>query len=58
MTVFVKSISGSLKSFLAENQDLKYLGEKAFVSYVRSLYLEKDKEVMNFFFYQTCHFEP
>eukprot|EP00494_Astrolonche_serrata_P032519 UN32788 len=41
----LSSISGSLKSFLAEKQELKYLGEKAFVAYVRSLFLEKDKEV-------------
>jgi len=41
----LKSIVGSLQSFVAENINLKYLGEKAFISYVRSLFLEKDKEV-------------
>lgn len=44
-TKTLDSITGSLKSFIAENIYLKYLGEKAFISYVRSIFLEKDKEV-------------
>ncbi|GKT93292.1 ATP-dependent RNA helicase DBP4 [Colletotrichum tofieldiae] len=39
-----KSITNQLQSMCFQNPDLKYLGQKAFISYVRSVYLQKDKE--------------
>ena len=38
----LQSISNKLQSFLFQDAQLKYLGQKAFVSYVRSLHLQKD----------------
>src|ERR1700744_5708938 len=35
----MKDVTGQFASFLAENTELKYLAQKAFVSYVRSLAL-------------------
>ena len=32
----------------AENKDLKHLAEKACISYIKSIYLMKDKEVFKF----------
>lgn len=32
----------------AENRDLKHLAEKACISYIKSIYLMKDKEVFKF----------
>lgn len=32
----------------AENRDLKHLAEKSCVSYIKSIYLMKDKEVFKF----------
>ncbi|KAK1962193.1 DEAD-domain-containing protein [Colletotrichum sublineola] len=43
-----KSIKNQLQSMCFQNPDLKYLGQKAFISYVRSVYLQKDKEVFKF----------
>lgn len=43
-----KSIKDQLQSMCFSNPDLKYLGQKAFISYVRSIYLQKDKEVFKF----------
>ncbi|GJC78320.1 ATP-dependent RNA helicase dbp-4 [Colletotrichum liriopes] len=43
-----KSITNQLQSMCFQNPDLKYLGQKAFISYVRSVYLQKDKEVFKF----------
>lgn len=43
-----KSIKHELQSQNFQSPDLKYLGQKAFVSYVRSIYLQKDKEVFKF----------
>ncbi|EFQ32038.1 DEAD/DEAH box helicase [Colletotrichum graminicola] len=43
-----KSIKDQLQSMCFQNPDLKYLGQKAFISYVRSVYLQKDKEVFKF----------
>ena len=40
-----QSIRNQLQSLCFKNPELKYLGQKAFVSYVRSLHLQKDKEV-------------
>ncbi|KAH0428417.1 DEAD/DEAH box helicase [Colletotrichum camelliae] len=43
-----KSITNQLQSMCFQNPDLKYLGQKAFISYVRSVHLQKDKEVFKF----------
>ncbi|KAI8152435.1 ATP-dependent RNA helicase dbp-4 [Colletotrichum sp. SAR 10_70] len=43
-----KSITNQLQSMCFQNSDLKYLGQKAFISYVRSVHLQKDKEVFKF----------
>jgi ATP-dependent RNA helicase DDX10/DBP4 len=43
-----KSIKNELQSQCFQSPDLKYLGQKAFISYTRSIYLQKDKEVFNF----------
>lgn len=39
----VQSISEKLQGFLFKDTELKYLAQKAFVSYVRSIYLQSDK---------------
>jgi ATP-dependent RNA helicase DDX10/DBP4 len=43
-----KSIKNELQSHCFQSPDLKYLGQKAFISYTRSVYLQKDKEVFKF----------
>ncbi|KAL2177814.1 P-loop containing nucleoside triphosphate hydrolase protein [Thermothelomyces heterothallicus CBS 202.75] len=43
-----RSIKNELQSNNFQSADLKYLGQKAFISYVRSIYLQKDKEVFKF----------
>ncbi|QLQ81043.1 hypothetical protein HG537_0E03980 [Torulaspora globosa] len=43
-----KSIKPQLQSLLFKDPELKYLGQKAFISYVRSIYIQKDKEVFEF----------
>ncbi|KAK3934254.1 P-loop containing nucleoside triphosphate hydrolase protein [Diplogelasinospora grovesii] len=40
-----KPIKDQLQSLCFQSPDLKYLGQKAFVTYVQSIYLQKDKEV-------------
>ncbi|CAO1620908.1 unnamed protein product [Parajaminaea phylloscopi] len=42
-----QSIQNQLQSFLFQSPELKYLGQKTFVSYVRSVYLQKDKETFD-----------
>lgn len=42
-----KSIKNQLQSICFKQPDVKYLGQKAFVTYVRSIYLQKDKEVFD-----------
>lgn len=42
-----KSIKNQLQSMCFKQPDIKYLGQKAFVTYVRSVYLQKDKEVFD-----------
>ncbi|EAS00345.3 DEAD/DEAH-box helicase family protein (macronuclear) [Tetrahymena thermophila SB210] len=41
------SITNSLQSYLVESVDLKYLAQRAFISYVRSIHFAADKEVFN-----------
>lgn len=40
-----QSIKNQLQNMCFKNPELKYLGQKAFVSYVRSVHLQRDKEV-------------
>ncbi|KAL9075674.1 MAG: hypothetical protein Q9161_001426 [Pseudevernia consocians] len=40
-----QSIKNQLQNMCFKDPELKYLGQKAFVSYVRSIHLQKDKEV-------------
>ncbi|KAF1816785.1 P-loop containing nucleoside triphosphate hydrolase protein [Eremomyces bilateralis CBS 781.70] len=40
-----KSIKDQLQNLCFKDPQLKYLGQKAFSSYVRSIYVQKDKEV-------------
>lgn len=40
-----KSIKDQLQHMLFQDPEIKYLGQKAFASYARSLYLQKDKSV-------------
>ncbi|CAN8102635.1 unnamed protein product [Discula destructiva] len=42
-----KSIKNQLQSICFKQPDVKYLAQKAFVTYVRSIYLQKDKEVFD-----------
>lgn len=39
------SIQEKLQSFAFQSHELKYMGQKAFVNYVRSVYLHKNKDV-------------
>ncbi|CAM1503304.1 Fc.00g080800.m01.CDS01 [Cosmosporella sp. VM-42] len=43
-----KEIKDHLQSMCFQNPDLKYLGQKAFISYAKSIHLQKDKEVFKF----------
>lgn len=43
-----KSIKPQLQSLLFKSPELKYLAQKAFISYLRSIYIQKDKEVFKF----------
>ncbi|CAF9917670.1 ATP-dependent RNA helicase dbp4 [Imshaugia aleurites] len=40
-----QSIKNQLQNMCFKNPELKYLGQKAFVSYVRSIHIQKDKEI-------------
>ncbi|KAI9791542.1 MAG: ATP-dependent RNA helicase dbp4 [Candelina submexicana] len=42
-----RSIRTQLQNMCFKDPELKYLGQKAFVSYVRSIHLQKDKEIFN-----------
>jgi len=41
------SIQSRLESFIAEDPELKYLAQKAFISYLRSIFLQSNKEVFD-----------
>ena len=41
------SVSRNFAGFNAEDPNLKYLAQKAFVGYIRSVYLQSDKSVFN-----------
>ena len=42
-----QSIKNQLQNMCFKNPELKYLGQKAFSSYIRSIHIQKDKEVFN-----------
>lgn len=42
-----QSIQNQLQSFLFQDPELKHLGQKAFISYVRSVHLQKDKKIFD-----------
>ncbi|EPX73120.1 ATP-dependent RNA helicase Hca4 [Schizosaccharomyces octosporus yFS286] len=42
------SIRNQLQNLCFKENDIKYLGQKSFISYLRSVYLQKDKEVFQF----------
>lgn len=42
-----KSIRNQLQSMAFKQPDIKYLAQKAFVTYVRSIYLQKDKDIFD-----------
>ncbi|KAI2618073.1 DEAD-domain-containing protein [Hypomontagnella submonticulosa] len=42
-----QSIKNQIQDMCFKNPDLKYLGQKAFISYTRSVHLQKDKEIFN-----------
>ncbi|KAF8717487.1 DEAD protein, partial [Rhizoctonia solani] len=39
------SLENSLQKFAFEDPDIKYLAQRAFISYVKSVYLQKDKSI-------------
>jgi ATP-dependent RNA helicase DDX10/DBP4 len=43
-----KDTKNEIQSLCFQSPDLKYLGQKAFISYTRSIFLQKDKEVFKF----------
>ncbi|KAH7243556.1 P-loop containing nucleoside triphosphate hydrolase protein [Fusarium redolens] len=43
-----RNIKDQLQSMCFQNPDLKYLGQKAFISYTRSIHLQRDKDVFKF----------
>lgn len=40
-----RDIKNQLQNMCFQNPDLKYLGQKAFISYTRSIHLQRDKEI-------------
>ncbi|KAH0551136.1 ATP-dependent RNA helicase dbp4 [Trichoglossum hirsutum] len=42
-----QSIKNQLQNMCFKDPELKYIGQKAFVSYVRSVHVQKDKEIFN-----------
>ncbi|CAI4214864.1 unnamed protein product [Parascedosporium putredinis] len=43
-----KSIKNELQQLCFQNPDVKYLAQKSFISYTRSVHLQKDKQVFKF----------
>ncbi|KAI0128160.1 DEAD-domain-containing protein [Hypoxylon sp. NC0597] len=42
-----QSIKNQIQDMCFKNPDLKYLGQKAFISYTRSIHLQKDKDIFD-----------
>jgi len=43
----LQSVQGSLEAAVAQDIELKYIAQKAFISYMRSIYLAANKEIFN-----------
>lgn len=43
-----KSIQSQLQALCFQHPEIKYLGQKAFISYFRSIYIQKDKDVFKY----------
>eukprot|EP00042_Codosiga_hollandica_P056011 m.797141 g.797141 ORF g.797141 m.797141 type:complete len:894 (-) comp59253_c0_seq5:392-3073(-) len=43
----IESIIGKMSAFCAEDPELKYLAQKCFITYMRSVFLQANKEVFN-----------
>lgn len=43
----IADVTRKLEGFLAEDADLKYLAQKAFITYMKSIFVQKDKEVFD-----------
>ena len=43
----LKSVSSAFQSFMIEDNDLKFLGQKALLAYLKSVYLQSDKQVFD-----------
>lgn len=42
-----QSISNQLQSFAFQDPELKYLGQRAFISYLKSVYIQKNKAIFS-----------
>ena len=43
----LRSIQGKLEAFCAQDSEMKHWAQKSFISYLRSVYLQSNKEVFN-----------
>ena len=43
----LKSVASAFQSFMVEDNDLKFLGQKALLAYLKSVYLQSDKQVFD-----------
>ena len=43
----IRSIQGKLEAFCAQDQEMKHWAQKSFISYMRSVHLQSNKEVFN-----------
>jgi ATP-dependent RNA helicase DDX10/DBP4 len=43
----IKSIQPQLQSFCFQDPEIKYLGQRAFISYLKSIYVQKDKDTFD-----------
>lgn len=50
------SIKNQMQAMCFKDPELKYLGQKAFASYARSIYVQKDKEIFNLESYKLDDF--
>ncbi|KAL3699296.1 hypothetical protein R1sor_017318 [Riccia sorocarpa] len=43
----VQSVTGAISALVSKNPELKYLGQKAFITYLRSIHLQKNKAIFD-----------
>ncbi|KAL2609428.1 hypothetical protein R1flu_028001 [Riccia fluitans] len=43
----VQSVTGAIAALVSKNPELKYLGQKAFITYLRSIHLQKNKGIFD-----------